>query len=312
VSARPRPRGCRRLFLRACLLLAAVLALGGLGVGLIWWYLYPACERSGPIVYGERGGEALTLERVRPTRPNGAGVLLLMSGGWKSKPSAFSPWIAAPLLRRGYTVIAVSHRSQPGASVQETVADLHRAVRFVRHHAAEYGIDPARLGVVGASSGGHLSLMLATRGGPGDSEAEDPLERESSAVQAVAIFFPLTNFLDLGSSTENAGDGGPPKNYRRAFGEEGLDPERWPALARELSPVFLAHAGQPPILVVHGDADTLTPLEQSEWFVEATEKAGGPPVELIVHKGRGHGWISLPLDLRRFAIWFDRHLAARP
>lgn len=277
-------------------------------VGGIWWYFNPACERTNGIVYGVRSGHDLTFDLVKPKHPNGAAILLMVSGRWKSRPGSFDPWMAAPFLRRGHTVFAISHRSQPETSVQDTVADVSRAVRFIRHHAADYGIDPDRIGVTGGSSGGHLCLMLATRGGPGPADAPDPVDRESSAVQAVAILFPVTNLFDLGSSTENAHNGGPPKSFREAFGDAGRDPQRWPGLARELSPVYHCHKKQPPVFILHGSADTLTPLEQSQWFIEASEKAGAPPVELVVREGKKHGWITIVFDLRLLADFFDQHL----
>lgn len=304
------PRGCRRLLLRVLAGLAIAVALLLAAAGGLWWYFHPSCERTAGIVYGQRAGHDLTFDLIRPRHPNGSGILVLVSGRWKSRPESFDLWLTAPFLRRGHTVFAVSHRSQPEASVQETVADLHRAVRFIRRHATDYGIDPARLGVTGGSSGGHLSLMLATRGGDGAADSSDPIDRESSAVQAAAIFFPVTNLADLGTSTQNAGDGGPPKSFREAFGTEGKDPEQWPALARELSPVFHARADQPPVLIVHGDADTLVPLEQSQWFRDASAKAGAA-VELLVREGKGHGWVTMLFDIVRFAEWFDERLSPR-
>src|SRR5262249_49343539 len=137
---------------------------------------------------------------------------------WKSGPAgSLRQWMVAPLLRRGYTVFAVYHVSQPQATVMEITDDVNRAVRYVRHNARQYGVDPQRLGVTGGSAGGHLSLMLATRGGPG-SKGPDPIDAESSAVQAVAIFYPVTDLLNLGDSTENLHDGGPPKSFIKAFG----------------------------------------------------------------------------------------------
>lgn len=277
-------------------------------VGGIWCYFHPACERQDGIVYGQRSGQDLTFSVVTPSRPNGAAVLLMVSGRWKSRPQSFDPWMAASFLRRGYTVFAIAHQSQPGTSVQDTVADVNRAVRYVRHHSAEYGIDPDRIGVTGGSSGGHLCLMLATQGGPGPADAPDPVDRESSVVQAVAILFPVTNLFDLGSSTENAHDGGPPKSFREAFGAAGHDPQRWPDLARELSPVYHCHKNQPPACILHGSADTLVPLEQSQWFVEAAAKAGAPEVKLVVREGKKHGWLTIVFDLAIFADWFDQHL----
>jgi len=277
--------------------------------GALWWYLHPAVHRANGIAYGRRGADPLTLDVLRPARQNGRGVLVLVSGGWKSKaPGEFDAWIAAPLLRHGYTVFAVSHVSQPGATVMEIVDDMHRAVRFIRHHAREYGVNPDRLGVTGGSAGGHLSLMLATRGGPGRTDTEDPVERESSAVQAVAIFFPVTDLLNLGKSTENAGDGGPPRSFVRAFGPESTNLAVWKVIGRETSPIYFVSSNLPPILVHHGDADTLTPLEQSEWFRDAARKAGRE-VQIVVHSGGSHGWLTMPWDIAQFADFFDRHLA---
>ncbi|MCB1236657.1 MAG: alpha/beta hydrolase [Verrucomicrobiae bacterium] len=308
MSAPSGKTGCRLWFRRAFRVFGALFLLCLLAAGALTLYLNPDCERENGVVYGQRDGRDLTFDLVRPKRPNGLGVLLMVSGSWKSKPSSFGVWMAAPLLRSGYTVFAVSHVSQPHAAVQDTVRDVNRAVRFIRFHAADYGIDPDRIGVTGGSSGGHLCLMLATRGGPGPPDAPDPVDRESSAVQAVAVFFPVSNLVDLGASRENAHDGGPPKSFRKAFGPNGADREKWRSIGGEISPVLHVHAGQPPVLSIHGDADTLVPLEQSEWFRDASAKAGAPEVKIVVRRGKNHGWLTLPLDVRLFARWFDAHL----
>ena len=182
--------------------------------------------------------------------------------------------MAAPLLRRGYTGFAVCHISQPGATVMEIAQDMEHGVRYIRHHAADYKIDPERIGVTGGSAGGHLSLMLATRGGPGPEDAPDPVDRESSAVQAAAIFYPVTDLLNLGSSTENLGDGGPPKSFVRAFGPDSTNLATWKVIGREMSPIFHITSNMPPVLIYHGDADTLTPLGQSQRFQAEAFRSG--------------------------------------
>lgn len=298
-----------RRFLRWFLWTVLSLVLGvALVAGLVWWYFHPSVQRTNGIAYGKRGDRTLAFDVIKPTKTNGLGVLVLVSGGWKSgKPGEFGNWLVAPVLRRGYTVFPIYHVSQPDATVMEIIEDMHRAVRFVRHHAKDYGVDPQRLGVTGGSAGGHLSLMLATRGGPGSADASDPVERESSAVQAVAIFFPVTDLLNLGKSTENPGDGGPPKSFVRAFGPESTNLAVWKVIGRDTSPIYHVTTNLPPILIHHGDADTLTPLEQSEWF-EAKTREVGRPAKVVVHRGGKHGWLTMIWDIHQFADWFDQHL----
>ena len=297
----PRPL---RLLLRT---LAALILLALVIIGSGWLYFHPSFERSPRIVYGQRHGQDLTFEVVRPAKPNGLGVIFVVSGGWRSGKDSFKPWTIAPLLRRGYTIFPVCHISQPEATVMETVEDVNRAVRFIRHQARDYGVDPARLGVSGGSAGGHLSLMLATRGGPGPADALDPVDRESSAVQAVAIFYPVTDLLNLGDSTENLHDGGAPKSFLKAFAQDPQDLPAWQITGRAMSPIFYVSSALPPTLIFHGDADTLVPLDQSQRF-QARAKELGRRVELIIHPGGNHGWLTMMWDVRQFADWFDEHL----
>jgi acetyl esterase/lipase len=294
--------------LRTILIVVACLVVGAVFVvGSVWWYLHPRLERTTGVLYGLRNGKPLTIDVLRPSRPNGLGVILVASGGWKSQAGSFQPWIAAPLVRRGYSIFVAYHIPQPEATVTQIAQDINRAVRYVRHNAAKYGIDPSRLGVTGGSAGGHLSLLLATRGGTGPKGASDPVDAESSTVQAVAIFYPVTDLLNLGDSTENLRDGGPPKSFVKAFGPQATNPAIWQVIGRELSPIFFVRSNLPPILIYHGDADTLVPLDQSQRF-QAEAKKLGCTVELVVHHGGKHGWPSMVWDLRQFANWFDRYL----
>jgi len=296
---------------RALWAVAGLILLVALLGGGLWLYHHPAHTRTDGVVYGSRHGRDLTFDVVRPAKANGLGVVLLVSGGWKSSTNSFRAWMVAPLIRRGYTVFAVYHVSQPAATVMEIVDDMHRAVRFIRHHADQYGVDPGRLGVTGGSAGGHLSLMLATRGGLGPPEAPDPVDRASSAVQAVAIFYPVTDLVDLGSSRENPGDGGPPRSFVKAFGPQSTNPVVWRTISRDMSPLYHVSSNLPPVLIFQGGADTLTPPEQSERFQNRARELGRV-VDIIYRPGRGHGWPTMIWDVRRFADWFDRHLRPAP
>ena len=290
--------------------LLTILLLAGLLVGSVWFYLHPQVSRTDNVVYGRLDGRDLALDVLRPGRPNGLGVAVMVSGGWKSgAPGSFAPWMAASLLRRGYTVFAVYHTSQPQATVMQIFDQVSRAIRFIRHNARQYGVDADRIGVTGGSAGGHLSLLLATRGGPGPADAADPVDRESSAVQAVAIFFPVTDLLNLGSSTENPGDGGPPKSFVKAFGPQSTNMPVWKIIGHEMSPIYYVRSNLPPTLILHGDADTLVPLDQSQRY-QAAARNLGDNVELLVHHDGRHGWLSMVWDIRKFADWFDRNLTS--
>ena len=277
---------------------------------IYWWWFKAPHQLTANVVYGQRENKPLTLDVFRPPQQNGAGVILMVSGGWKSGPGSVRPFMFAPFLRRGYTVFAVQHISQPECLIGDIIDDVLLSVRFIRHHADEYGVDGNRLGVIGGSSGGHLSLMLGTRGGPGDPRSADEIERESSAVQCVACFYPPTDLLNLGTSTENPGDGGPPKSFRKGFGPKAEVMDTWKVLGRELSPIYHITPQMPPTFIVHGDADTLVTIDQSERFI-AEAKAQGCTVRFETRPGKGHGWLTMIFDIIKFADWFDEHLAAK-
>ena len=289
----------------------ALCALAASAVGGLWWYYHPAYERVDGVPYGERNGKPLTMDIIRPKNPNGLAVAFMVSGGWKSKAAGETEaWLMAPLLRRGYTIFAICHISQPDSLVPEIIEDVARGIRTIRHRASEYGIDPNRIGVTGGSAGGHLSLMLATRGKEPNPEPKDDIDRESAAVQAVAIFYPVTDLLNLDGSTEDLGDGGPPKSFVKAFGPDAQDKEKWRQIGRDASPIYFVDQELPPTLIYHGDADTLVPLKQSERFREVAAQYNRD-VKIVVHKGGNHGWASMVWDIRAFGAWFDQHLRAQ-
>ena len=117
--------------------------------------------------------------------------------------------------------------------------------------------------------------------------------------------------LNLGDSTENLGDGGPPKSFVKAFGPQSTNLAVWKVIGREMSPIYYVSSNLPPSLIYHGDADTLVPLDQSERF-QAEARKQGRIVEIVVHHGGKHGWLSMVWDLRRFADWFDHYLRRQP
>ncbi|MGD9723046.1 MAG: prolyl oligopeptidase family serine peptidase [Pirellulales bacterium] len=267
------------------------------------------------VVYGHKDGLALTLDVLTPaTGAKGIGVVLVSSGGWKSEKSDVpgpderrrntEHWVQG-LLRGGYTLFVTRHGSAPRYYVPEMVDDIRRSVRFARHHADRFHVDPQHLGITSGSSGGHLSLMVAMTGDDGQSDAKDPILAESSRVQAVVAWFPPTDLINWGK----------PEGYREIeqsrpgffaniFGKV-TDLE---GQLRSISPIYAASADDPPLLLIHGDKDRTVPLQQSE-VLQARYAELGLPVELIVQPGGGHTyWPGILDQYTAVAAWFDKFL----
>jgi acetyl esterase/lipase len=268
----------------------------------------PAFTRTEDVIYGRKFGTALTLDVIQPTQPaNGYGIVFMVSGGWFSGHDNVNPGSYAPYLDRGYTVFAVVHGSQPKFTIPEVTQDIQRAIRFIRFNAKKWNINPEHLGITGGSAGGHLSLTMGTQGGPGNADAKDPIDRESSAVQAVACFFPPTDFLNYGTTGEDAVGVGILKNFKAAFGPGADTPESRQKLGKEISPIYFITAQTSPTLIVHGDADKLVPMQQAQIFVERAT-AVGVPAKLIAKPGVAHGWGGMEKDMIAMADWFDEYL----
>jgi acetyl esterase/lipase len=278
-----------------------------------------AYDHKVDVVYGRKFGMALTMDVFTPKgNANGAAVVWVVSGGWFSAHEAINPGFIRELLTRGYTVFAVVHGSQPRFTIPEIVKDMNRAVRFIRYHAKDYQIDPDRIGITGASAGGHLSLMQGTAGDGGDKNAKDPVDQTSSRVQTVGCFFPPTDFLNYGKPGEIAIGCGVLKGFKPPFDFHEQDPntktfvritdmDKILEIGRQISPIYHASSDDPPTLIIHGDADNLVPIQQAEVVLEKL-KAAGVETKLVVKKGAGHGWPDLLKDTTVIADWFDEHL----
>lgn len=274
------------------------------------------------VIYGRKDGMALTMDVLTPKKPNGAAVAWMVSGGWFSAHQAINPAFVDALLDRGYTVFAVVHGSQPRYTIPDCVADVTRAVRFIRANAAEYGIDPNRIGVTGGSAGGHLSLMLGTTGDDGNPQAKDPIDRAASRVQAVGCFYPPTDFFNYGEEGNLVLGDKVLANFRAPFDFKEIDPktrcyvsiadrDRVLETARRISPYFQVSSDDAPTLIIHGDADKLVPIQQAERII-AKFKEAGVATELVVKPGAAHGWPNLQEDISTIADWFDKHLPKKP
>jgi acetyl esterase/lipase len=265
------------------------------------------------VVYGNKDGLALTMDVLVPEQnAKRLGVIILSSGSWKSRKALpeeeaklrAQHWVSG-LLRGGYTVFVARHSSSPRYFVPEMIGDVKRAVRFVRLHAKEYGIDPDHIGLTGGSSGGHLSLMAALTADDGKPDAKDPLDRVSSRVQAVVAWFPPTDLVNWGKEKgyqelERA----QPELFTRIFGRV-TDLE---AQLKTISPIHYASENAPPLLLIHGDADKTVPVQQSH-ILRAKYEELKRPVKLIIKPGGGHTfWFGIEEHYPEIWKWFDTYL----
>lgn len=301
-----------------CRLISLSSLLIGLNLAICLDAAEPNFTRQEDVIYGRKFGTALTLDVFTPQKPNGAAVVMVVSGGWFSAHEAINLQFIQPVLDHGYTVFAVVHGSQPKFTIPEAIADLHRAVRYIRHRATDFKIDPQRIGIMGGSAGGHLSLMQGMAGTAGNPEAKDPVDRQSSRVQAVACFFPPTDFLNYGKPGENALGRGILANFRAPFDFQEYDQKareyvpitdeaKLTEIAKQISPAYHVTADDPPTMIIHGDADFLVPIQQAQLVMDKLEELKVPH-ELVTRPGAAHGWKDIYKDVELFANWFDKHL----
>ena len=273
------------------------------------------------VVYGHKDGMALTFDVFTPAAPNGVGILNMVSGGWFSRWTP--PEQARPryehLLDQGFTVFAVRHGSSPRFKVPDAYGDVRRAVRYVRLHARTFGVDPDRMGVYGGSAGGHLSLMLGLASDDGDPRAEDDVLRVSSRVAAVVAYYPPVDLRTRATPNEHFPATVPDSSLFFAGGVVSPGAaDRFAALdfdeglSASVSPILHVSSGDPPTLLVHGDADALVDINNSQLIHAALEREG-VKTGLVVIEGAGHGFREP--DHRTQASdalvgWFEEHLTA--
>ncbi|HTG43952.1 MAG TPA: alpha/beta hydrolase [Verrucomicrobiae bacterium] len=281
-----------------------------IGANALWVSSADSFTRTEDVIYGRKFGVALTMDVFQPPEPNKAAVLFMVSGGFFSAKEAINPKMYKPFLDHGYTVFAIVHGSQPKFIIPEITQDIHRAIRFIRHNASKYGVDPQKFGISGASAGGHLSLTMGTQGKKGSPDAKDPIDRESSEVQAVACLFPPTDFLNYGADGVDAVGVGILAAFKAAFGPRAESTESRAVYGKEISPLNFLSREAPPTLIIHGDADKLVPFQQSELFVNKAKELG-VKAELIRREGKDHGWPGIEQDVEVLALWFDQHLLGK-
>ena len=260
------------------------------------------------VVYGEVHGTGLLMDVFVPkSKTNGLAVIDVVSGAFYSDRSKIRDHIMGRIFQifcaRGYTVFAVRPGSRTRYTGFEMAANVKTAIRYVKQHAADYRIDPERIGITGASAGGHLATLVSVAPDEAKSEASSAM-RFSTQIKAAAVFFPPTDFLDWDgkpAELEVIGD------LLFPGGIKDRSPEELKRKAEQLSPARQVKGIPVPFLLIHGDADPVVPLQQSQKMVEVLKKAGGS-AELLIKKGGGHPWMTIFEEVKLMADWFDQHL----
>ena len=251
----------------------------------------PGVELEKEIVFGKGGGRDLTLDLTRPKQPaqgDMPAVVFIHGGGWvEGDKKSYHPFMFH-LSQRGVVCITVSYRLAPRSHFPDQLEDVKCAVRWLRAHAKEYHVDPARIMAFGDSAGAHLAALLGVTAGQPQWEGQGGHAEQSSAVCAVVG---IAGAYDLPLGYQNSVHQQPKEGAAvRNLMEVCLDgkPEQIPARYRDASPVTHVKHDSPPMMLLHGTDDTLVPIEQSERFAEKL-RAAGVDVELLRIEGGTHG-----------------------
>src|SRR6516165_3974461 len=262
----------------------------------------PGVQALRDLEYVPRGHELQKLDLYLPEQPAGALPLVVWihAGGGQSGSKEHTR--ALYLTTRGYAVASINHRLTLHATFPAQIHDCKAAIRWLRAHCKEYRLDPDRIGVWGASSGGTLAALLGTSGGIKELEGKEGENGDqSSRVQAVCDWFGLTDVAamaalspELKSALEQALGGPIAENKEKVL---------------RASPVTQASKDDPPFLIMHGDKDMLVPVSQSQLLADALKRAG-VDVTLKIVPGARHGGpaFQTPEMLQLIQEFFDTHL----
>ena len=264
------------------------------------------------LIFAEVHGTGLLADVFTPTNPSadlpghGLGIVDVASGAFYSDRGKINDHKEAKMYDiycgQGYTVFAIRPGSITKYTGMEMNENVKTGIRWVKSQAEKYGVDPERLGLTGASAGGYLASFAAvTAEGP---TGEGALGKYGTEVAAAAVFFPPTDFT-LVDWSQGGG-----KRLEKFFFYDGFDgktPEEIAVRSKELSPAQRVGENAPPMLFIHGDADEVVKLEQSEIMVKAL-KDKGHSAELIVKAGGAHPWPTIPEEVAAMCEWFNKNL----
>ena len=241
-------------------------------------------ETKTDIEYARVGDQALKLDLYLPKVVNPPLLIYVHGGAWRAGSKTDVPILK--LLNHGFAIASVDYRLSTEAAFPAQVHDIKAAIRFLRAKAEHYHLNAASVGIVGSSAGGHLAALVGvTNGHPAlEGTVGQPLS-QSSSVQCIVSLYGASNLQTILSQSTDIG------LQMRVPALElllGGQPDQKPELARLASPVAQLDSKDPPLLLIHGDADPQMPSAQSQEFEQAY-KALSLPVQYLVMPESKHG-----------------------
>lgn len=288
-------------------------------VGLVMWTAQPVAAAEAysvkvekDVQYGTGAGEPLTLHLAKPIGVEGPvpAIMVIHGGGWAAGSKDSHLGHIKLMAEQGYVAATVGYRFAPTHRFPAQVEDVKCAVRYIRAHADELGVDPQRIGAVGFSAGAHLSMMLGTMDSSDGMEGDGGWPDQSSKVQAVVSYFGPVKMDPETLSSSPAREMVAEAAVRKLLGDligGPVDDNVDKLLAA--SPITYVNEGDAPMLLLQGTKDPLVPYDQAMLMATAMTEAKIPGrVEFLM--GMGHGWMGNEIVRTQAATmaFFDEHL----
>lgn len=273
------------------------------------------------VVYSQtpslRANRALKMTLLIPrTKEPKPAIVFYPGGGFTSAHNEKYFEMRIALAKAGFVVASAEYRVVPD-KYPALIVDAKAAVRFLRAHAEDLGIDASRIGVLGNSAGGYVAQMMGTTNGEKQFDQGDFLD-QSSDVQAAVTIYGISNLMNIGEGYSKAIQdvhASPAVTealllYGPAFAESAgnsilSDPKK----AMEASPIGHVKEGMPPFLIMHGSNDKLvSPVQSEQLYNELVKK--GNKVDYVIVEGAGHGdlyWYQRPI-IEKVVSWFEENL----
>lgn len=253
------------------------------------WFLFlltsaALADTLADIEYARVGETSLKLDLHRPQGDNPPLIVYVHGGGWRAGSKEDVP--IADLYDKGFAIASVDYRLSTQAVFPAQVHDIKAAIRFLRANAGVFHLNTTKIAIIGSSAGGHLAALVGVSNGSQELEGKvgEHLD-QSSDVQTIVSYYGASNLETILSQSTPKGRDFRIPALKLLLGDT---PDKKPALAKLASPVAHLDKSDPPLLLIHGDADPQMPPQQSQELAKAYESLG-LPVTLILLPGSLHG-----------------------